>query len=632
MCEFSKLRKSKVQLAQNNNETMQKIQSIKKQLKSKFLLLLLIPLSLYFAFGVYHITKFETADEHYWIYDPTAGRIHDYWNAIAKNDWLSTRINDKPGVMLAYVSGIGILFEDNLHKRTIEPADYQSNFTSAETERINLAFRLPLLIFNGLFSLFLFWAIKRLTENRWLALTAVTLILLNPIIIGVSQIINPDSLLWIFSFSALISLLNYLKYRGKKDAILCSILFGFALLSKYSAVIFIPFFFMLLLVHLLQEKNQLEFSQKAKENVIAYLSILAGSFFIFAFLMPAVIVDPSFFYYGTIGFKGMAPIFWSIMLFNLLIYLDAYFLQSKIMFFLAKIINKIFPFLMRVIFFIIATMFCLVLFNWFGTDNFLNIKGMNFDAGSSYPFRRQDFLDKLFLEIYPLVFSLTPLVLFSVIALWIKGIFVKLKYPLIVFSTSVFLIVFYAAVLKQDLLVNIRYSVMLYPLLMLIAAFSIDEFILGKINRVQHKFIAVLVIVGISSLSLWFIKPYYFNYTSNLLPKDRIITGAWGYGGYEAAQILNALPNSTNLKVWSDYWGVCYFFNGTCIQASGYNNYMGKSEENTIDYYVMTRRGAIANNKIWNILKEDLSEKPMWKINIDGRPKNFVSIYKAKKD
>ncbi|MCX6761916.1 MAG: glycosyltransferase family 39 protein [Candidatus Moranbacteria bacterium] len=593
--------------------------------------LFIVSLSLYFSFGFHHIAKFETADEHYWIYDATAGRIHDYWDAIAKKDWSRTRINDKPGVMLAYISGIGIFFEDGLQKRVTTPGNYESAFSSAETEKINFAFRAPLLIFNGLFALFLFWAIKRLTENKWLAMTAVILILLNPIIIGVSQIINPDSLLWIFSFSSLVSFLNYLKYRKRSDVILCSLLLGFALLSKYSAVIFIPFFFVVMLVYLLQEKQQFEFAQKAKRNALAYLLILLGAFAVFALLMPAVILSPSYFYYGTIGFKGMAPIFWSIIALDFLIFFDARYLMSKHTFYLAKRIEKIFPHIMKIVLVLVAIMFCLVLANWSIGDNFLGIKGLNFDAGHDYSFRRQDFFDKLFLEIYPLVFSLTPLVLVALIALWIKGVFGKLKYPLLVFVLSSFVIVFYAAVLKQDLLVNIRYSVMLYPLLMLLAALSIDEFILGKMKSF-HKFILLLLVIGISSISLWLIKPYYFNYANDLLPKDSIVTGAWGYGGYEAAQFLNALPNSKNLKVWSDYWGVCSFFNGICVQASGYTNYMGKSEENTIDYYVMTRRGEMTNTKTWNRLKEDLAGKPVWELNIDDRPDNFIRIYRAEKD
>ncbi len=593
------------------------------------LILIMISLCLYFSFGFYHITKFETADEHFWMYDPIDGRIHDYWNALSRKDWLSTRVNDKPGIMLAYVSGIGIFFEDNLHKRVVEPTNYESAFSSAETEKINLAFRLPLLIFNGLFSLFFFWAIKRLTRNKWLAATAVILILLNPIIIGVSQIINPDSLLWIFSFASLISFLNYLEYEKRLDAKLCTLFLGFALLSKYAAVIFIPFFFVIILIHLLQEKEQIEFSRKAKLFALNYILILLGAFAVFALLMPAVITSLDYFYYGTIGFKGMSPIFWSAMFLNLLLFADSYFTKSKYAFILFEKIKKIFPYVFKALFFIVAFMFCLVLVNWSMGNNFLNIKGINFDAGRTYPFRRQDFIDKLFLEVYPLVFSLTPLALFSLVALWIKGIFKPLKYSPIIFALSSFLIVFYAAVLKQDLLVNIRYSVMLYPILMLIAAFSINEFILEKIKE-NRKFAVLFGIIILSSVSLWLIRPFYFNYTSDLLPKDRIITGAWGYGGYEAAQYLNNLPNSKEITVWSDYWGVCYFFDGTCVKASGYNNYMKKKENGKIDYYIMTRRGEITNNKTWTMLRETSLGKLVWGINIDDRPKNFVKIYKAK--
>jgi len=400
------------------------------------ILLILISLCLYFSFGFYHITKFETADEHFWMYDPTDGRIHDYWNALSKKDWLATRINDKPGIMLAYISGIGIFFEDELHKRIVEPADYESIFSSAETEKINLAFRLPLLIFNGIFSLFFFWAIKRLTRNKWLAITMVILILLNPIIIGVSQIINPDSLLWIFSFASLISLLNYLEYEKKQDAGLCALFLGFSLLSKYAAVIFIPFFFAIISIRLLQEKEQIEFSKKAKLFALNYIFILMGAFAVFALLMPAVLASISYFYYGTIGFKGMSPIFWLTMFLNLLLLADSYYTKSKYAFTLFEKIKFFFPHIFKTLFFIVASMFCLVIVNWSIGNNFLNIKGINFDAGRTYPFRRQDFIDKIFLEIYPLVFSLTPLTLLSIIALWIKGIFKPLKYSSIIFILS----------------------------------------------------------------------------------------------------------------------------------------------------------------------------------------------------
>ena len=37
-----------------------------------------------------------------------------------------------------------------------------------------------------------------------------------------------------------------------------------------------------------------------------------------------------------------------------------------------------------------------------------------------------------------------------------------------------------------------------------------------------------------------------------------------GDGSYEAGMYLNSLPNSEELKVWSDRNGVCVVFNGYC--------------------------------------------------------------------
>ena len=73
------------------------------------------------------------------------------------------------------------------------------------------------------------------------------------------------------------------------------------------------------------------------------------------------------------------------------------------------------------------------------------------------------------------------------------------------------------------------------------------------------------VFVALNVISILMISPFYFSYTNNLLPKTYIINGAWGYGGYEAAQYLNNLPDAKNITVWVDVYGVCEFFVGKCI-------------------------------------------------------------------
>ena len=95
-----------------------------KKCNNKLILFLLIPLAIYFIFGVQHLAKFETADEHYWLYDAIDGRVHNYWEALSTGNWLGTRINDKPGITLAYVSGVGLLFQQNPTERFAELDKY----------------------------------------------------------------------------------------------------------------------------------------------------------------------------------------------------------------------------------------------------------------------------------------------------------------------------------------------------------------------------------------------------------------------------------------------------------------------------------------------------------------------------
>lgn len=655
--------------------------------------LLLLPLVVYFFLGLQHLTQFETADEHFWIYDPVKGRIHNYWDAIENGNWAATRINDKPGVTLAYIAGIGLLFQENPEERIVQREQYFRVYNPEKTEEINFLFRLPVLIFNGLSSLFFFWVLKRLTESDWLALIGATLILLNPVLLGISQIVNPDSVLWVFSTAAIFSFLTYLRTEEKKFAALTSIFLGLSLLSKYSAVILIPFFVLAIAYHILSEFKKREASGELKRLVLrliaAYFLILFGAAAVFSLMMPAVFVDWSFLYRGTVGFKSTSPV-WLFLVFLggiLLTLLDALFSESR---YLGKILAKIDRLgrmLPRITFLMLGVVFLLVLFNWMTEYNFLQVKEVSFDVAREKSFKKLALYDKLFLEFRPLVFSLTPFVLLSIVAVWFRSAVVGSRFTSLVFMISAFMVSFYVGVLTQGLLVHIRYSIMLYPLAAVLAAVSMYELLSWERMNKNLRVIVFLGVVVASVVSLWLIKPFYFNYSNNLLHRQHIITGAWGYGGYEAAQFLNALPNAEELQVYTDYWGFCSFFKGVCIRTNEFkkidkhisdirsvaaenklqeigddsataeelareaamgteeaaevdNIEAGDPENNDpetvnaseindfkIDYYVITRRGSISNKNLWSKLEKTVEKDPIWSLEIGGRPKNYVRIF-----
>lgn len=597
--------------------------------------LLVFTLCLYFAFGSYRLTKFFTTDEHYWIHE----RILQYWQAVHHQEWEKTMINDKPGIALAYVSGIGLFWELHPDLYVEKIAKHVTKYDTDHTERLNLIFRLPILIFNGLFSFFFFWIIQKITGSDWIALWSAMLILLSPVLLGISRVVNPDSLLWVFSSASLFSFLAYLKLDKKKYATLSALFLGAAILSKYTAVILFPFFFAALIYKYLSNFHGWESQNKIKNNLgkllAAYFAIIAASLIMFALLMPAIMFGKIFYYQKTIAdiFSQLKTIFFIIVSVSALLLADAYFLKNFLTKFVFKWLEKSKKIWVRAVYFILAAVFIFVLINWITNQGIINLENIPFDTRRDSEFTDLPFYQKMILEFYPVVFSLPPLVILSLLYIWIKSLFKESRLNDVLFLLSSFVVIYYLAVIKNDLLATVRYSIMVYPLLISIAAVGIHDFWKSFAKGKARAYFLSIAIIITSITSLWKTSPFYFNYTNFLLPEKYLITGSWGEGGYEAAQHLNSLPNAENLTVWADYSGVCEFFKGTCIKLYDISdhNYL-------IDYYVLTRRGEIKyepSRPRWrkpgyiDAYKYYGRNDPDWSLYINNRPGNFIKIFKA---
>ena len=660
--------------------------------------LLTLALLIYFIFGFYHLSDFITADEHFWLPNSGFERIADYWNAMKKGEWSKTRINDKPGITLAYTSGIAMLFDNG--KGQIVNNGTTKHFDPARTLQINFLYRLPILILSGLFSLFFFWIIKKITADEWIALWSATLILLSPILLGISQIVNPDSLFWIFASAAMFSFFAYLQKSEKKTAVLAGLFLGLGLASKYVSVILFPFFFLMMLAFYLFEfedwKDRIpELRRRIVRNGLVYLAILASGMLIFAVLMPASFVEPKVFYAGTIGFPGMKSIFWAVMALNALMIVDAWLNRGRVLTFSfskLEILKKILP---PLIYLVLSATVVFLLADYLSREALVKFSGIPFDLKQKDSFGNIALWKRFIVEFRAFVFALTPFVLFALLFTWIRSIFVKSRHEILIFVLSAFFLVFYAAVIIQGLLVTTRYSIILFPLTMVMASIAIREFFSleknGRTQKVVLVFIVVLAgiltlhvlslllqaypsasltrllilytgkhyryiaaplvalvigviswlgykyfpwgklrtikniyltlgIIVISIINLWLIKPFYFSYTSDLLPKQYIISGAWGYGGYEAAQYLNGLPDAKNLTVWSDVYGVCEFFAGRCTHSHHLD-----TTKYHIDYYFRSLQASVPLD-----FPHAMEKKAVWRINVDGRQKSFLKIEKAK--
>ena len=664
-------------------------------------LLLLVVIAVYFVFGFIHLTKFVSFDEHYWLYNSDNDRIHQYWNAIATGDWKQTRINDKPGITLAYTSGFALLLDRNPDAQVLYTDKTVKIFNPKETERVNFLFRLPILLVSGFFIFYFFWILKKITKNEWLALLAVALIYFSPVIIGISQIVNPDSMFWIFCFASMLTYVAWLKIFEKKYFWLTLVFFGLSMASKYVSIILIPFFLFMMLAYYLFEFSDWKdkrgvLKNTALKNSLAYMGIIAGGFLIFALMMPAVFVEPKYFYSGTIGFPGMAPIFWFSMFANILLITDAYFNQNRIFYYSLEklqIVKKIAPKLVAAI--LLASV-VFVLINWMLRHRLVDLSDISFDMKRKPEFGKLPYVYRFIMEAVPLTFASLPMVLFSLLYLWSKNIYQKVRYEYLAFIFSSFICIFYLAVIKEGLVLTIRYSIILYPISAVLAAIALVNFFGQKEEKDSRKFLiflailfsVILLLFGASSfeqakiiseanlrifynfhriifalivliaitigaktihaffawkklrdlayfgifllifissfISIWLIKPYYFSYSNNILPKKYIITSGWGYGGYEAAQALNALPDAKNTIVWADSYGFCEFYVGRCIHKIKI-----RTDQYPIDYFYSTLQSQLRPEFIGVAYRED--GEPIFNLEIDGRYKNYVRILKAKK-
>ncbi len=642
---------------------------------------LFIAIIIFVGFGLYHISKFETIDEHFWKYD----RIEKYFNGIKQHNFKKTRINDKPGVTLALISGLGLHFSPPLseHEDMQRENDYLMTKNNGhtrklyklykinETQRLNYALRLPILLFNGLVMLpLLFWLMTRAFDRR-IASIGIIFIGINPILIGISQIINPDALLWSFSAGALLSFFALLKTSEKKFIILTGVLTGFALLSKYTANLLFIFYTIAYIYYTTLQHNNIP---PLKKTLVSYAKKIFGiaiiSWITLAIFMPAVIIAPKHFLYATLYSPVLDPIvsiFASILhinnllftpdetykiiplaLFSLLIFTIVFVIIPPIIVVVFKKFPKILPILGKITLIMLLLIFVFSFINaWFdiplfSLDNLKEVSRANGEV--SFPQFNDEpiiifWLKALLVQSQNFVFSLSTVV---TILLFTVAIFVllnkKVAYNWFVYFAFTLPFIFFGGALMSNVFVNVRYSLMLYPLFMIIATLGVTT-ICDRINWKFKKpmFLAIILVTGL--YTLFTIKPFYFNFTNTLLPHKYVVTDAWGYGFYEAAQYLNSLDNAKNLVVWVDRNGLCQFFTGKCISSR--EIYLDHTD---VDYLLVTRRGTLIREPVpvtKDPNKTDISFKkyytpeffnnPLWQLNIDNRPENFIKIIKIEK-
>jgi hypothetical protein len=256
-------------------------------------------------------------------------------------------------------------------------------------------------------------------------------------------------------------------------------------------------------------------------------------------------------------------------------------------------------------------------------------------------------LPKLFLmNSYPLVFTLSPLFLLILCyglfqAAQRKNILGKSE-SILVSSFILFIFIYLWLTLEAKVVTNVRYLIVLYPLLALLVGVFLNRLVearhWGKFDSCKQALTA-LAIIGYGFFIVFLIRPFYFSYESHLLPQQYSVHDSWGHGSYEAAQYLNTLPHPENLIIWSNSDTVCRFFVGKCLRS----RHIDLSAV-TPDYFVLSKRGTIKernhflleNNPVPSkdarYYIQNLEKDAVWSLLINGRSDNAIRIIPYEKE
>lgn len=592
--------------------------------------IIIFVLGLNLFLGLSRLGQYSAVDEPYWTYD----RTPDFWNAIAKQKWSKTDINDKPGITVAILSGIGLIKSDPLAYKSLrdEPkTDEQLQTINA----INFNLRLPIFLFYILSLPFFYFFLRKLFEQTT-AILGFIFIGLSPIILGITLIINPDSLLWIFATLSVLAYLIFQKNEEKKYLYFSGVLLGLALLTKYVANILYVFFLVLpFLEYIFIEKKPplRNYLQKFLKDYAVLILISMLTFFI---LYPATWKDIDILWKGTFlsdAFKKVWPLFAFVLV---LIFADIVALKQKVTGFILNSLSRYSHLLMQ---FFAALFLTLIVFIFL--DIYLGMKPFDFEGVISSPKGVgtgsnifEIYLRSITANLYVLIFGLSPIVSISFFIALLFNLKKRLAYnneARITLYFSLFILLYYFASTVNDVIATVRYQIIIYPFAFIIAAIGLNYLMsLPKVKKYLPSVVVYFLVITFSTLSLLIVRPFYFTYASSFLPKQYILNiKDMGDGSYEAAQFLNALPNARELNIWSDKGAVCAVFIGNCTTNFKKRDFINSD----FDYFVLsmgrqsrTLKLSLGVNDHYDFKKAYETNETIFNLVLGDHPSNFVKI------
>ena len=596
--------------------------------------------ALFFSFGATHLSRFAAVDEPLWL----EGRIPKFWKNLGEGDLQKTNISDKPGITLTYATGPGLFFADP--KAYIDTRFvYSEENPDADITDLYLAFRLPLLIVIALFLPCFYLLLTPLIGKRS-ALLSYTFIALSPILVGMSRIINPDSLLWLFVPLSFIAYLNFIEKRRFSFLFVSALFLGLSLLTKYVANFLLIFFFGFIFLSYLysRRKTPIAFAEHFRRELTAFGLWLGTGLAVFYLLLPAVWQEPRELFTSTIlseAFEKVAPLFIALIFFILF---DRRFFRARaataVMAFLAR--QK--DYLEKIIFALFLLAVGITLINGMLGMPWLDF--MEIVASPKSISQTQGLFGIFITNFFPLLFGLPVLTLgFLLIATRNAARRLAEEVPEHVLTLSIilFILLYYLGSTVNEVVLINRYQIVLYPLASILAGLGAStcfDFLKDRSARfaaLDRRFLLSTVIVALPLAITLLVTPFPMSYTSPLLPGQYTIDiKDMGNGSYEAAAYLNSLPDARSMAIWTDKRGVCKFFLGKCTDGYDFDDIPTaeidyivissgrerRTERMMTNPYVLNDTGLIRFDTYYSRTDAD------FELLINGRPSHYIRVFR----
>lgn len=168
-------------------------------------------------------------------------RTENFYQGLKDFNFAKTFQTGHPGVTLMWLSGASMALK-NYFTGVLDIFDF--------SDRLNLLFaaKLPIILITSLTISLIYFLIKKLFNNRKIALLCAFFVLIDPFYLAQSRFFQMDALLSSFIILSILTIYLFFNTTERKYIYLSAFFAALALLTKQPALILIPYFFILFLI------------------------------------------------------------------------------------------------------------------------------------------------------------------------------------------------------------------------------------------------------------------------------------------------------------------------------------------------------------------------------------------------